>query len=145
MLIDRIKEFAKNKGISIRKLSEIIGFNYTTLNGYSTGSRKTIDASLLEKIASSFEDINCNWLLTGRGSMLKGIEQGTFNEQRINGDSNNMVGGGTTIAIHNDTDYLNEIIKEYKDRLKKQDEYIQELLLEKKELRQQMGKLIEKL
>ena len=56
-----------------------------------------------------------------------------------------MVGGGSSISIHNSTDYLNRIIEEYKDRLRKQDEYIQELLLEKKELRQQMGKLIEKL
>lgn len=71
MLIDRIKEIAKFKNMSLRKFSESIGFNYTTLNGYSTGNRKTIDASLLEKIASSFEDIEYSWLLTGRGSMLK--------------------------------------------------------------------------
>ena len=71
MLIDRIKEVAKLKNMSLRKFSESIGFNYTTLNGYSTGNRKTIDSSLLEKIASTFEDIDYSWLLTGRGSMLK--------------------------------------------------------------------------
>lgn len=71
MLIDRIKEVVKLKKMSARKFSEVINFNYTTLNNYFTGTRKTIDATLLEKIASTFEDINYLWLLTGHGSMLR--------------------------------------------------------------------------
>lgn len=69
MLIDRIKAIAKSKNMSLKKFSESIGFNYTTLNGYSTGNRKTIDSTLLEKIASTYVDINCSWLLTGMGDM----------------------------------------------------------------------------
>jgi phage repressor protein C with HTH and peptisase S24 domain len=81
MLIDRIKEVAQFKKMSLRKFSESIGFNYTTLNGYSTGNRKTIDSSLLEKIASTFEDINYYWLLTGCGSMLKSEGVALMGEQ----------------------------------------------------------------
>lgn len=71
MLIDRIKEVVRLKKMSARKFSEAINFNYTTLNNYFTGTRKTIDATLLEKMASTFEDVNYLWLLTGRGSMLR--------------------------------------------------------------------------
>lgn len=71
MLIDRIKEVVNMKSPSVKKFSEAINFNYTTLNNYFTGTRKTIDATLLEKIASTFEDVNYLWLLTGRGSMFR--------------------------------------------------------------------------
>lgn len=97
MLIDRIKEVAQLKNMSLRKFSESIGFNYTTLNGYSTGNRKTIDSSLLEKIASTFEDIDYSWLLTGRGSMLKEESTQPMNEQ---------------VAVKNDN--LPEVNYEYK-------------------------------
>ncbi len=145
MLIDRIKEVAKLKNMSLRKFSESIGFNYNTLNGYSTGNRKTIDASLLEKIASTFEDINYLWLLTGKGN-IQATNEYCQNNQQITGDGNNMIGKNGSISINNEElKRMNTIIEEYSSRLKKQDAYIQELLSDQRELRQQISKLIDKL
>lgn len=70
MLIDRIKDIINTKKISVRKFAENIGFNYTTLNNYCTGARITIDSVLLEKIISTYDDINAHWLLTGIGNMF---------------------------------------------------------------------------
>ena len=72
MLIDRVKELVSIKGISARKFAENIGFNYTTLNNYFNGTRNTIDSTLLEKIISTYDDVNSEWLLSGVGNPLKG-------------------------------------------------------------------------
>lgn len=80
MLIDRIKEIISSKKVSTRKFADSVGFNYTTLNNYCTGARTTIDSSLLERIASTYEDVDMRWLLTGQGSMV--MNNQTVNQNR---------------------------------------------------------------
>lgn len=70
-IIQRIEKFCDFKKISIRKLSQMIDFNYTTLNNYVNGRRSAIDVDLICKLMSSFDDINIEWILLERGSMLK--------------------------------------------------------------------------
>jgi len=67
----RIKEYLKAKGVTPRGFASDIDFNYSTLNNYLTGRRKAIDASLVESIISSFDNVSAEWLLTGRGKMFK--------------------------------------------------------------------------
>lgn len=64
---ERIKEFAKSKKISIREFERLSGLNY----GYVNAIRVSIQPDKLEGIASHFDDLNVEWLLTGEGEMLK--------------------------------------------------------------------------
>lgn len=73
-IIQRIESFAEYKKLSLRKLSIALDFNYTTLNNYSNGRRSAIDIDLICKLISTFEDISPDWLLLGRGEMIRNQE-----------------------------------------------------------------------
>jgi Helix-turn-helix. len=90
-MIDRILQIIKEREKSARAFAARVGFNYTTLNGYIVGARKAIDVTLLTKIISAYEDISAEWLLTGKGEMLKSeyaiIENVVREEPAIYGSS----------------------------------------------------------
>lgn len=65
-IIERIKQFADFKGISIRKFCEVVGI----ANGAFT-KIKSVGSENILKIFYAFPDINLEWLITGKGSMLK--------------------------------------------------------------------------
>ena len=65
-IIERIKQFADFKGISIRKFCEVVGI----ANGAFT-KIKSVGSENILKIFYAFPDINLEWLITGQGSMLK--------------------------------------------------------------------------
>ena len=71
---ERISEFCKYKGISIRQFE--IQCNMS--NGYVSSMRKGLGIEKLENVLSSFPELNRDWLLYGEGEMLKG-EVHTFN------------------------------------------------------------------
>jgi len=68
--IDRIYEYIKNKGVSISHFEKKVGLS----NGY-LGKQKRRNADIGEgvmlKILENCPDINPEWLLTGKGSMLR--------------------------------------------------------------------------
>ena len=70
-IIERINKIINYKKMSPRAFSKIIDFNYSTLNSYLSGRRSSIDYTLIEKIIFTFDDISSDWILTGRGNMLK--------------------------------------------------------------------------
>ncbi|MDL2212512.1 helix-turn-helix domain-containing protein [Bacteroides sp. OttesenSCG-928-D19] len=70
-VIERIREIIKYKGMTPRAFAIAIGFNYSTLNNYLTGRRTSIDLNLLVRIESTFDEISSEWMLTGKGHMLK--------------------------------------------------------------------------
>lgn len=70
-VIERINNIIAAKNLSARSFANTVGFNYSTLNNYLTGRRETIDTDLIVKIASSFDDVSIDWLITGKGEMLK--------------------------------------------------------------------------
>lgn len=64
--VQRIQQYIKNKGISKYKFYQQSGLSNGALDkGENIGSDKC------EKILYAFPDLNSDWLLTGRGSMLK--------------------------------------------------------------------------
>lgn len=69
-MTERIIQIIDTKVESTRQFALKIGFNYSTLNNYINGRRTSLDPSLLEKISSSFDDIDARWLLTGIGNMI---------------------------------------------------------------------------
>lgn len=92
-IIERIKILIDTKSRSSRAFANNIGFSYSTLNNYLLGKRTTIDSDLLYKIISTYSDINSEWLLTGKGEMLKNISENSENllKQTIAQDRNNSV------------------------------------------------------
>jgi repressor LexA len=69
-IFDRIKHFAETMHLSIRKLESIIGAS----NGVISNAIKNntdINSKWLSRIADNFRQINLEWLITGKGEMLK--------------------------------------------------------------------------
>ena len=49
-VIERINMVISSKSNSPRAFANTIGFNYSTLNGYLSGRRSTVDIDLINKI-----------------------------------------------------------------------------------------------
>ena len=69
-ITDRIKQFIDFKEITNYKFCQIIGVS----NGFLTKSR-AISSDKIELIIKHFPDINLYWLITGRGEMIRGMEE----------------------------------------------------------------------
>lgn len=69
MLI-RLKEYIDKKGISISAFEKSIGMSNASF-GKSLKNNGAIGSDKLENILRIYPDINTEWLLTGKGSMLK--------------------------------------------------------------------------
>ncbi|MGV4405283.1 S24 family peptidase [Ornithobacterium rhinotracheale] len=64
---------------TIGEISEKIGFGRTNLSAALNGSERYLTDSLLNKFTNAFPVLNKDWLLTGKGEMLKS-EVSLFNE-----------------------------------------------------------------
>lgn len=74
-IIDRLKQFAEYKEVSMRRLCE--------LSGIASGGIvkvKSIGSESLLKIFTAFPDINLKWLITGKGEMLDNHAQTADNK-----------------------------------------------------------------
>lgn len=144
-VVSRIKELMSYYSINSLTLSKRLGYKSSEKISRlfrDGGAKPSYD--IIYDIANKFE-INTDWLITGRGSMLESDGSAT-NNQYIKGDSNNMIGGNGTVSVDGkDSKQSSAIIAEYNERLKKQELYIQSLLEEQKSLHQQISKLIDKL
>lgn len=68
---ERILKIYKDKGFrKYSEFAEITGLNHQTVSNYLKGKQKP-DVEKLSIIQQSFDDINAEWLLTGKGDMLK--------------------------------------------------------------------------
>ena len=65
----RILQYLKYKGISIRKFSEKISISPSNFNEKNMPS--ALSSDILCRILTEFEELNSEWLLTGKGEMLK--------------------------------------------------------------------------
>lgn len=66
---ERILYFAKNKGIAIEMFLSTIGMTYGSFKGKAKGG--TLNSDAIANILTSYPDIDPEWLLTGKGEMLK--------------------------------------------------------------------------
>ncbi|MCF2738428.1 S24 family peptidase [Bacteroides caecigallinarum] len=74
MILERLKEFMDYKGITIAAFERSIGMSNASF-GKSLKNGKAIGTDKLENILSIYKDINPDWLLTGKGSMLRSGEK----------------------------------------------------------------------
>ena len=106
MILQRLKDYIDYKHISTSAFEKSIGMSNASF-GKSLKNNGTIGADKLENILSVYTDINPEWLLTGRGSMLKDREGGNINI----GDYNKVVSGNGNV--------LNESPAHYETKRKK--------------------------
>jgi transcriptional regulator with XRE-family HTH domain len=121
----RIRKIRSEKKLTQGDFSNIIGIKQANLSHIENkGLKITID--ILNKIISNF-DIDANWLLTGKGEMLR-------NEQKIGDISNSTVVGanvkGNGISIHHSMseESITELVKTYSEANRKQQEQIDSLI-----------------
>lgn len=69
-MIERIKEIMSHYNLSVNAFSAKIGANQVTINQQMNGDRK-VSLDTILKIVNSFDLISSQWLLTGKGEMLK--------------------------------------------------------------------------
>ena len=79
-IIDRIKEYIEYKGISKYRFYKEAGFS----NGF-LDKNSSIGSDKCEQIIYQYPDIDPEWLLTGKGGMLRITDQ----KQNITRESDN--------------------------------------------------------
>lgn len=72
MILDRIKEYIDYKGVSIAAFERSVGMSNASF-GKSLKKKGAIGTDKLENILSVYDDLSPEWLLTGKGPMLKGV------------------------------------------------------------------------
>lgn len=68
---ERLRQFIEEKGISISEFCRSIGVS----NSFVSSMRKSIQPEKLQSIALKYPEFNTEWLLTGKGSMIKGKDE----------------------------------------------------------------------
>lgn len=101
----RLAEIAKNYKLSIRAFEKAIGVS----NGFVKNASKGIGADKMQSILHRFPDINEEWLLTGKGEMLRSQSIGDVSGSTIVGA--NVSGNGNNIS-NSDLSMLNKLIDE---------------------------------
>lgn len=67
----RLRSVIDDRGMSIKEASEVVGIPYRTLQNYLLGEREP-NAKAMAAIRTHL-GISLDWLLTGEGSMLRGV------------------------------------------------------------------------
>jgi hypothetical protein len=68
--LKRIKDYLDYKGIKISSFEKSVGLSNGSFGGQLKKNR-TIGIDKLENILKIYPDLNANWVLTGRGNMLR--------------------------------------------------------------------------
>ena len=76
MVLERLKEYIDSKGISIASLEKTTGMSNSSFRK-ALQSGNGIGTDKLEKILTLYPDLSAEWLLRGRGSMIRSEEAAT--------------------------------------------------------------------
>ena len=69
-MIERLSQFIQNQGISVRSFEQSIGASDGMIRR-AINNHTDIQSKWLLPIADNFPHLNIDWLITGRGPMLK--------------------------------------------------------------------------
>ena len=73
-MIERISQFIQNQGISVRSFEQSISASDGMIRR-AINNKTDIQSKWLSVIADNYPHLNLEWLITGRGSMLKETPQ----------------------------------------------------------------------
>lgn len=110
----RILQYLKYKDISIRKFSEKISISPSNFNEKNMPS--ALSGDILSRILTTYEELNPDWLLLGKGEMLRSDAQ-------------------KTVSSSADSDKI------WKEILADKDRRIEELIIENYKIREQVAKI----
>ncbi|MCV6629084.1 MAG: hypothetical protein OIF50_04405 [Flavobacteriaceae bacterium] len=88
--IDRIMLFIKHLGISVRQFDISIGAS----NGYTlrmNKNRASVGSDVIENISRVHPSVNVEWLITGRGSMIRDSYSDEMNLDVLNSFSEDEI------------------------------------------------------
>lgn len=71
---DRLQQLMQAKGISSSKLGELLNVQPSGISHILSGRNKP-SMDFVEKLFTVFPDINPEWFILGKGSMLQGVKQ----------------------------------------------------------------------
>ena len=71
---ERLQQFMDYKGLNANKITVNAGLS-VGLIGKAKNGVKGLNAASIEKILYAYPDLDANWLLTGRGEMLKAMRE----------------------------------------------------------------------
>ena len=117
----RILQIIDFKEVERTKFFKILGLASSNFRGNALYSE--VGGDVIAKILAEFPDINANWLLTGRESMLKEEQKHSIN-QTIEGN-NNTISGKDTLT-HSDSSEDKATIKELKKRIAEYEKKLEE-------------------
>jgi len=120
---ERLIEFLSYLEIGQTKFEEKVGLS----RGFVNTLKDNPTVKTIEKILVAYPELNKDWLIDGKGEMIKNSQQiGSATNSTVVGA--NVFGNGHSIT-HNDFTEMIELQKGYQELLRKKDEHITELLL----------------
>lgn len=148
--IERFYKYIDYKGYKPTSIEKEIGLS----SGYLSVQKKRkadMGETIVNKINDYCIDLDIEWLLTGKGSMLKESDNKSVNQSMI-GNNSQMVGGkvvGSQMENNSNksVDYQSLInaINELKKQVKAKDNMINNLMKQQDTLLSQISKLTDKL
>lgn len=118
---ERILQISNYKRVSKEKFFEELEVSYGNFKGKAKES--ALNSNILEKIIAKMPEISAEWLLTGKGEMLKSSVQNIV--QNSGKNSINNISGNIEQQNYNE---LMEIIREKDRQIAKKDEQINKLI-----------------
>lgn len=125
----RIRQILKLKKMTNRSLSKVLGMPEVTLNAKLNG-RNRIDIDTFCSIIDVFDDISIEWLLTGRGEMLRRNET-TVNNAYANNGAASVFGDANN---NSETNHLMSQIESLKEQIESFKEQVDDLKHDKEKL-----------
>ena len=122
-LKEKILQYLEFKGFSKYEFYQKTGVS----NGVLSQKSGLSEDNLL-RFLSCYKDVNPEWLLTGKGSMIKSEEKSRIN-QNITGNSNIQSGNDTSITgdCKQQVEKLEAKLQEYEEKLAEKDKQIEKL------------------
>lgn len=124
LILQRIKEIIRRKGVSMSQISSAYGIKQNTFSRQISGE-SSLSASSLLSIIGFFPDLSAEWLMRGEGPMLRSDPSQSIGD--IIGSTavgNNVHGSGNNITNNSE---LAALQQQYLEMLKKRDEQIDRL------------------
>lgn len=132
MIKERILQFIEYKGVTKERFYEKIGM--TSANFRGKAKETPINSTAIENILSEYPDLNLEWLITGKGQMVKGniqnihIEGKNKHLNNINGSSNITISQNDISEIINLQKEMNSIIKTTQNQLSESQKQVNNLI-----------------
>lgn len=139
--VSRIKEYIDYKCISIRKFEESLGFSNGSFASQFKNN-KTIGVDKVENILHIYDDINPEWLLTGKGNML--LKDKADNIRVLSGSHNNNISTSinSSAQIRNSPRIIDNKADLENNTLKVKIEFLEQMLSEKDKMLSEKDKMI---